>query len=123
MLSLSQAGSQVLHPRAVKLAMANGVKLRLMSSFKALPGTELCFLPDERRPAFAGVTRDEKNSTVSAVGTAAGSDSLAQLISALGNDGVAVLMGSVEENRVSVKVARAQLLTALRIAHSALVLK
>lgn len=123
MLTLARSGSQVLHPRAVKLAMANGVKLRLMSSFKALPGTELCFLPDERRPAFAGVTRDEKSCTVSAVGTAASSASLAQLISALGSGGVAVLTGSVEENRVSVKVARAQLLTALKIAHSTLLLK
>ncbi len=122
MLSLSQAGSQVLHPGAVKLAMANGVKLRLMSSFKSLPGTELCFLPDERRPTFAGVTRDEESSTVTAVGTGADSDSLGKIISALGSEGVAVLMGSVEKNRVSVMVARAQLLTALRIAHSALFL-
>lgn len=123
MLSLSLSGSQVLHPRAVKLAMANGIKLRLLSSFKPLPGTELRFLSDGSRPPFAGVTRDAKSSTVTAVGRAADSENLAKLISVLGDKGVAVLMGSVEENRISVKVAPQQLLPALKIVHSELILK
>ena len=121
MLILAGAGSQVLHPESVRLAMANDVEIRLLSSFESSPGSTVCRLKDEARPAFAGVTRDEERCTVTAVGRAAGPATLSELILLLGRAGVPALDGNTGEGCVSVKVAQAQLLPALELIHSALI--
>ncbi len=121
MLALALRGSQVLHPESVRLAMAGGVEIRLLSSFESSPGSVVRSLADSRRPGFAGVTRDEESATVSAVGRAAGPNTLSELVLLLGRSGVPVLDGRVEEGCVSVKVAQAQLLPALELVHSALI--
>lgn len=121
MLALARAGSQVLHSESVKLAMANGVELRVLSSFARSPGSIVRALPDERRPDFAGVTRDARRCTVSAVGRAAGAYTLTELVLALARAGIPALSGSAEEGCASVKVAPAQLLPALELAHSAII--
>lgn len=121
MLALARRGSQVLHPESVRLAMAGDVEIRLLSSFENSPGSVVRTLADSRRPDFAGVTRDAENATVSAVGRAAGPNTLSELVLLLARAGVPVLDGSVEEGCVSVKVAQAQLLPALELIHGALI--
>ena len=121
MLALARCGSQVLHSESVKLAMTNGVEIQLMSSFESSGGSVVRALPDQRRPDYAGVTRDAANCTVSAVGKAAGAHTLSELVLMLSRAGVPVLSGSVEEGCVSVKVAQAQLLPALELVHSAII--
>lgn len=121
MLALAQAGSQVLHSESVRLAMTSGVEIKLLSSFESSRGSQVCFLSDERRPAYAGVTRDAAACTVSAVGRAAGAHTLSELVLLLSRAGVPVLAGRVDEGCVSVKVAQAQLLPALELVHSAII--
>lgn len=121
MLSLAKAGSQVLHSESVRLAMANDVEIRLLSSFESSEGSVVRFLPEERRPDFAGVTRDDAKCTVSAVGRAAGAQTLSELVLMLGRAGVPVLEVRSGEGCVSVKVARAQLMPALELVHSAII--
>ena len=121
MLVLARSGSQVLHAESVRLAMANHVQIQLLSSFESSPGSTVRFLEDGKRPDFAGVTRDAESCTVTAVGRAAGSHTLSELVLLLGRAGVPVLDGSVGEGCVSVKVAQAQLLPALELIHSAII--
>lgn len=118
MLALARAGSQVLHSESVKLAMANKVEIRLLSSFESTEGSCVRFLNESERPDFAGVTRDSASCTVSIVGKAAAAQTLSQLVLMLARAGVPVLSGAMEEGCVSVKVARAQLLPALDLVHA-----
>jgi len=120
MLALSRSGSQVLHPESVRLAMANSVEIHLLSSFKSSKGSVVRFL--EKRPDFAGVTRDAAGCTVSAVGKAAGAETLSELVLLLSRAGVPVLSGRVEEGCVAVKVAQSHLLPALELVHSAIMI-
>ena len=121
MLALARSGSQVLHPESVRLAMVNGMEIQLLSSFESSPGSTVRFLKDGKRPDFAGVTRDEEDATVTAVGRAAGPNTLSELVLLLGRAGVPVLDGTVGEGCVSVKVAQAQLLPALELIHSTVI--
>ena len=121
MLALSRAGSQVLHPESVRLAMANGMELQLLSSFEEGEGSRVRQLFDPERPAFAGVTRDVENATVSAVGRAASQQSLAVLRPLLESAGIPVLSAGVEEGCVTLKVAPAQLMAALTQVHRAVI--
>ncbi len=68
MLALARAGSQVLHAESVRLAMAEGQPIRLLSSFSASPGSEVRLLDESERPALAGVTRDGAAHTVTLAG-------------------------------------------------------
>lgn len=120
MLALAQNGSQVLHPESVRLAMANGVEISLLSSFESGAGSRVCFLPDSDRPPIAGVTRNEEESTITAVGRAADAGTLSRLVLLLGRAGVPVLSGSVGAGQVSVRVAPAQLLPSLELIHAEL---
>lgn len=45
MLALARSGAQVLHTKAVELAMAYGVEIRVLSSFRTGPGTMVAELP------------------------------------------------------------------------------
>lgn len=121
MLLLSRCGSQVLHPDSIRFAMANNLDIRLLSAFKSSAGSRLCFMDESKRPAITGVTRDREKSSISAVGRAAGPQTLSELMLMLGRAGVPVLSGSAEKDCVSVLVAREQLLPALQLVHSALI--
>lgn len=117
MLRLARAGSQVLHSRSVELAMEYGVEIRLLSSLTGAGGSVVKALPEER-PAFAGVTRNIHDSTVTLVGRAVDAGTLSALVLMLAKEGVMVLGGSVEEGAVSVKVAPEQLLPTLLLIHA-----
>lgn len=121
MLRLSQAGSQVLHPESVRLAMANGVEIRLLSSFERGEGSVVRRLTEEKRPDFAGVTRDSERSILSAVGRAAGAETLSALVLLLSRAGIPVLSGQAGEGSVSLKLSPAHVLPALELVHSALI--
>lgn len=123
MLALADNGSQVLHPESVRLAMANGIEIRLLSSFEGGDGSRVRFLPDTDRPLFAGVTRSEADCTVTAVGKAADASTLSELVLLLGRAGVPVLAGAVGEGCVSVKVAQGQLLPSLELIHAEIMKK
>lgn len=121
MLRLSAAGSQVLHPESVRLAMANGVEIRLLSSFEGGEGSVVRYIGDASRPAFAGVTRDEESCTVTAVGKAAGSETLSELVLLLSRAGIPVLSAGCADGSIKLKVGKLQLLPALELVHSALI--
>ena len=121
MLLLAKAGSQVLHPGSVRLAMEKAVPLWLLSSFRAGEGTRVLPLPEERRPRLAGVTRDEASSTVTLVGRAADLSLLERLRQELEHSGIPVRSARAEEGCVRFTVAPAQLLPALELCHRAVV--
>jgi len=121
MLHLSAAGSQVLHPDSVRLAMANNLEIHLLSSFESGAGSVVKELSAHERPAFAGVTRDEEESSVTAVGKAAGAETLSELVLLLSRAGIPVLSARSGEGYVKLKVGKAQLLPALELIHSALI--
>jgi len=121
MLRLAASGSQVLHPESVRLAMNQGIEIRLLSSFEAGRGSVVKQLSEGERPAFAGVTRDESGCTVTVVGRAAGAGVLSQLVLLLSRNGIPVLSARSEEGCISMKTGRAQLLPALELLHSALI--
>lgn len=121
MLALARAGSQVLHPESVRLAMVNGVEIRLLSSFEKGPGSVVRFLKETERPPYAGVTRDGESCAVTAVGRAAGPATLSELALLLGQNGIPVLDAALEEGRATLKVPGENLLPALELVHSALI--
>ena len=120
MLRLARAGSQVLHPDSVRLAMDCGVPLRLLSSFSAGPGSVLRLLPEGARPDFAGVTQDGSNGTVTAVGKAMSPAKAESLRALLEESGIPVEAVRCREGCADFKVAPEQLLPALRLLHAAL---
>ena len=121
MLALARAGSQVLHPESVRLAMANRVELWLLPTFRAAPGTRVALLPEERRPAYAGVTRDRERELVTVAGKAAGPETLGALTLRLERAGIPVRSVRAGEGCVSIQVAHTQLEQALSLVHSALI--
>ena len=121
MLRLAEAGSQVLHPGSVRLAMEKAVPLALLSSFRAGPGSRVLLLPEERRPPLAGVTRDPEKSSVTLVGRAADGALLEALRQQLERSGIPVRETRAEEGSVTLTVAPAQLLPALELCHRAVI--
>ena len=117
MLALARAGSQVLHPESVRLAMENGVELRLLSSFRPGPGSLVERLTEADRPAFAGVTRDRARGSVTLVGRAAGIALLPAVTAALRDGGVAADGSEIGENALTLFVPPEQLDEALRLLH------
>ncbi len=117
MLRLAEAGSQVLHPGSVRLAMEAGLPVHLLSSFRAGEGSLVRSLPGAERPALAGVTRDAVRSSVTVVGRAADSTLLERLARQLEQSGIPVRGGAAEEGCVTLTVAPAQLLPALELCH------
>ena len=118
MLRLAKAGSQVLHDRCVALARACGVEIRLLSSFTPGEGSVVRRLPEERRPALAGLTRDRAAGTLTLVGREAGPAELSRLALALADWKIPVLGGAVSEGAVSGTLPPERLDTALRLAHN-----
>ncbi len=117
MLRLARCGSQVLHPRCVSLAMDKELDLRLLSSFRPLPGTALAFLPDEERPGIAGITRNEADGSLSVVGrevSAVLADTLAELLSSVGFEAEEI---HLYEGCISFILERRSLVPAMQLIH------
>ena len=117
MLLLAEAGSQVLHPGSVRLAMERGLPVRLLSSFRAGEGSLVRAMAEEERPSLAGVTRDEGRSTVTLVGRDADEALLAQMQNRLERSGIPVRSMQAGEGCATLTVAPAQLLPALELCH------
>lgn len=122
MLALARAGSQVLHPRSVELAMANSMELSLLSSFEESGGSAVRFLKESGRPPFAGVTRCAESSQISLVGRSADAAALSKMALTLAGRGISVLSGALSENCASVTVAPELLLSAMEHIHREMVL-
>ena len=118
MLALSEAGSQVLHPESVRLAIRHGVDLRLLSSFVPGPGSMVCHLPEAARPALAGVTRDREKSAVTLVGRSALPSLLPTLTDRLAAQGIKVRRSEVGEDALTLFVAPEDLDEALQVLHT-----
>lgn len=121
MLRLAEAGSQVLHPGSVRLAMDTGLPVHLLSSFRPGEGSLVRALSDAERPALAGVTRDAARGSVTVVGRAADEGLLRQLTARLEQSGIPVRGSACAEGCVTLTVAPAQLLPALELCHRAVV--
>ena len=121
MLALALGGSQVLHPESVRLAMANDVDLRLLSSFRPGAGTAVRRLKNTERPSLAGVTRDRERSTVTLAGRAAGLSLLPMLTARLGERSIPVLQSEEAENALTLTVPPEKLDEALRLLHAAVI--
>ncbi len=118
MLALARAGSQVLHPDSVRIAMERGVPLRLLSSFHPGEGTRVLRLPEKERTALAGVTRDAARGSVTLAGRGADAGLLPALSAALKAEGVSVLRSELGENALTLYVDPTRLNDALNIFHS-----
>lgn len=118
MLALALGGSQVLHPESVRLAIENDVDLRLLSSFRPGPGTEVRKLKNADRPSLAGVTRDRERSTVTLAGRAAGAELLSLLTARLAERAIPVLRAEERENALTLSVPPDRLDEALRLLHA-----
>lgn len=119
MLALALAGSQVLHPESVRLAMENEVDLRLLSSFRPGPGTAVQRIKAAERPPLAGATRDPERGTVTVAGRAAGASLLSALTARLEEREIPVLQSREEENALTLTVPPERLDEALRLLHAA----
>lgn len=117
MLRLARCGSQVLHPRCVSLAMEKELDLRLLSSFKPLPGTALAFLPDDERPDIAGITRNEAESSLSVVGKGTSVALAATLSELLSSGGFEAEAMCLYEGCVSFSLQRQSLVPAMQLVH------
>lgn len=118
MLALARAGSQVLHPDSVRIAMEQGVELHLLSSFRPGPGTRVSYLPEKERPALAGVTRDLSKGSVTLAGRGADALRLAPVLKALEERGIPVRRAEIGENALTLTVKAGQIDEALQILHS-----
>ena len=122
MLALSKAGSKVLHPKSVELAMANGVELELLSSFSGQRGTRLRHLKDSQRPAFAGITGQAETGRISLGGKCADAGALSQAVMRLAGEGMRVISGGVAENSITIETEKENFLPAIKLLHKEMVL-
>lgn len=123
MLALSRAGSKVLHPRSVELAMANNVELILLSSFNEGPGTRLCMLRDSQRPDFAGITGRQETGRISIGGKKADAGALSEAVMRLSELGIKVKKGELGENIFSLEVEKTDFIPAMETLHREMVLR
>ncbi len=122
MLALSRAGSKVLHPKSVELALAGNVPLRLLSSFALGDGTEVMLLPESGRPRLAGLTGRPGSGRITLAGKGADAAALSEAALLLSKAGVAVKDGALGENSLTLTVAPEEQKDAMRIIHNGMIL-
>ena len=122
MLALARAGSQVLHPKSVELAMANNVELELLSSFSGRQGTRLRLLKNTQRPDFAGITGRAETGRISIGGKGADAAALSKAVMLLAEQGISVLAGDIAENCISVETEKNAFLPAIKLLHREMLL-
>ena len=120
MLALSRAGSKVLHPKSVELALAGNVPLRLLSSFELSEGTEVMLLPESARARLAGITG--RGGRITLAGRGADAHALSEAALKLSRAGIAVLDGGLGDNCLTFSVAPDALLPAMRLLHREMIL-
>ena len=94
MLELAGAGAKVLQVRSVGLAMREGLRLRVLSAFEDLPGTDIVaeLETNMERTAIAGIAADRNEAHVIILGIADRPGSLSAIISPLAEAGIATDM-------------------------------
>ena len=122
MLALAKAGSKVLHPKSVELAMASGVELELLSSFSGEKGTRLRQLKDSQRPDFAGITGQAETGRISIGGKKADACALSRAVMRLAELGIRVLSGSLSENCISIETEKESFMPAIELLHREMIL-
>ena len=122
MLALARAGSQVLHPKSVELAMANNVELELLSSFSGRRGTRLKLLKNTQRPDFAGITGRAETGRISIGGKGADAAALSKAVMLLAEQGISVLAGNIAENCISIETEKNAFLPAIKLLHREILL-
>ena len=120
MLALARAGSKVLHPKSVELALAGNVPLRLLSSFELSEGTEVMLLPESARARLAGITG--RGGSITLAGRGADARALSEAALKLSRAGVAVLDAALGENSLTLTVDSRDQLSALRLLHNEMIL-
>ncbi len=120
MLALARAGSKVLHPKSVELALAGNVPLRLLSSFELSEGTEVMLLPESARARLAGITG--RGGSITLAGRGADARALSEAALKLSRAGVAVLDAALVENSLTLTVDSRDQLSALRLLHNEMIL-
>ena len=122
MLALAKAGSKVLHAKSVELAMANSMKLELLSSFSGERGTKVCWLKETQRPDFAGITGNAESGRISLGGKKADATALSSAVLLLAAEGIEVQGGSLADNCISLNVDKKDFLQAMELLHREMVL-
>lgn len=122
MLALAEAGSQVLHPKSVELAMINGVELWVLSSFENSAGSRVGFLPWDRRPNLAGITRKKDSEVLSLAGKSADAAALSKAVMLLSEERISVKEGTLAPGRISLTVEKEQLPDAMTVLHREMIL-
>jgi len=115
MLNLALGGSQVLHSRAVKIAMEQGLEVRLKSSFVKNDGTRLMHCKD--RPPLCGVTRDRAENRISLVGKGADLHRLCAAAKLLTENGIPVVSAEAHVGVCSLVTEPRFVLPALQLIH------
>lgn len=115
MLTLSENGAQVLHPKSVKLAKESGIRLLVLHSSGESSGTEVKELPVPL--PFAGAACSRADSTVTAVGSALNDDTMEQIINALSDSGIAVKLAICSDPYIKITTAPEKLTEAVKIIH------
>ena len=115
MLRLAKGGSQVMHSRAVEIAMEHNMEVLMLSSFVKAAGTYMHHL--KQRPALCGITRDKGENRISLVGREAGIARLSEAVSVLAENGIEVLTAETHRDVCSVTTEARFVLPALQILH------
>lgn len=113
----TRSGSQVLHEKSVGLSIDYGMDITLLSSAGEPGYSVVRDIPDERRPLYAGVTRDLDCALVTLAGRGCCSRTLPELAGLLSDAGISVRGGRMGEGFAGIKVDPAQLIFALNIVH------
>lgn len=115
MLNLAKGGSQVMHSRAVEIAMRYNMEVRMLSSFVKTEGTYMRHL--KLRPALCGITRDKSENKISLVGREADITRLCEAVALLKENGIAVISAEAHEGVCSVTTDPRFVLPALQLLH------
>ncbi|PYV43882.1 MAG: aspartate kinase [Acidobacteria bacterium] len=111
MVELAGAGAQVLHPRAVEIAMKYGVPIQVRPSYSDAPGTIVMEGKKLENVVITGVTANKNIAKVAIRGIPDCPGVAAQIFSALGSQGINIrlIIQSIAENGlndISLVVAR-----------------
>ena len=122
MLALARAGAKVLHPKCVELALANGVALRILSSFTEGEGTRIRRLPDAARPPFAGITGEPEAGRIFLAGKAADAAALSRAALLLAEAGLPLTDGALADGGIVLTVPPGDWREAISLLHGEMVL-
>ena len=120
MLLLAEGGAQVLHAQSLRTAEAARQDICLLSSFSASPGSLVCRLGEDERPALTGLSCDRERRLLTLVGRAAPEQGETLRDEVLRPAGFEVRAVERGEGFVRFQLAPGQEAQALRAVHRAL---